>query len=71
LRAAGELIKGVRPELPEVAEAVDPVCNMTVEVGTARHKKDHGGNTYYFCCAGCLKTFAENPAAFIGLGKKS
>ncbi|MGH3864763.1 MAG: XdhC family protein [Pseudonocardiaceae bacterium] len=73
LRAAGEFIKGVRPELPEVAEAVDPVCNMTVEVGSARHKIDHGGNTYYFCCAGCLKVFSGDPAAFIGTsgGKES
>ncbi|MGH3773923.1 MAG: XdhC family protein [Pseudonocardiaceae bacterium] len=66
LRAAGELVKGVRPEISEVAEAVDPVCHMTVEVGSARHKVDHDGTTYYFCCAGCVKTFEGDPAAFAG-----
>jgi xanthine dehydrogenase accessory factor len=71
LRAAGELVKGVQPELPEIAEAVDPVCGMTVEVGSARHKVDHEGTTYYFCCAGCLKAFEGDPAAFAGLGAQS
>lgn len=73
LRAAGELGRGVRPETPEVevAEAVDPVCGMTVEVGSARHKVDHDGTTYYFCCAGCAKTFEGDPAAFAGSGAKS
>jgi len=71
LRAAGELVKGVRPEMPEIAEAVDPVCGMAVEVGSARHKVDHDGTTYYFCCAGCLKAFEGDPAAFAGSGTKS
>jgi xanthine dehydrogenase accessory factor len=71
LRAAGELVKGVRPEMPEVAEAVDPVCGMTVEVGSARHKVDYDGTTYYFCCAGCLKAFEGDLAASVGSGIKS
>jgi xanthine dehydrogenase accessory factor len=71
LRAAGELVKGVRPEMPEVAEAVDPVCGMTVEVGSARHKVDHDGTTYYFCCAGCRKAFEGDLAASAGSGTKS
>jgi xanthine dehydrogenase accessory factor len=71
LRAAGELVKGVRPKIPEIVEAVDPVCGMTVEVGSARHKVDHEGTTYYFCCAGCLKAFEGDPAAFAGSGAKS
>ena len=71
LRAAGELGTGVRPEIAEVAEAVDPVCGMTVEVNSARHKVDHDGTTYYFCCPGCLKAFSADPAAFLGSGAKS
>ncbi|MDQ3761321.1 MAG: XdhC family protein [Actinomycetota bacterium] len=71
LRAAGELVKGVRSEMPKIVEAVDPVCGMTVEVGSARHKVDHDGTTYYFCCAGCLKAFEGDPAAFAGSGAKS
>jgi xanthine dehydrogenase accessory factor len=71
LRAAGDLVQGARPEMPEVAEAVDPVCGMTVEVGSARQKVVYDGTTYYFCCAGCLKAFEGDPAAFAGSGTKS
>lgn len=71
LRAAGELVTGVRPKIPEIIEAVDPVCGMTVEVGSARHKVEHDGTTYYFCCAGCLKAFEIDPTAFAGSGAKS
>src|SRR5947199_2400198 len=41
LRAGDELVKGVRPARPEVAEAIDPLCGVTVDVGSARHKVDH------------------------------
>jgi xanthine dehydrogenase accessory factor len=71
LRAAGELGKGVRPEIAEIAETVDPVCGMTVEVRSARHKVDHDGTMYYFCCSGCVKAFEEDPAEFIGPKAKS
>ena len=66
LRAAGELAKGAPAEISEIEEAIDPVCGMTVEVGSARHKVDHDGVTYYFCCAGCLKTFEKDPVSFAG-----
>ncbi|MGH9195329.1 MAG: YHS domain-containing protein [Acidimicrobiia bacterium] len=39
---------------------------MTVEVGSARHKTDHDGASYYFCCAGCLKAFEKDPVSFAG-----
>jgi xanthine dehydrogenase accessory factor len=71
LRAAGELARGVRPELPEIVEAIDPVCGMTVEVESARHKVDHDGATYYFCAPGCARAFKKDPAEFIGSGAKS
>jgi xanthine dehydrogenase accessory factor len=73
LRAAGELEKSVRLELPESesVEAVDPVCGMTVEVASARHKVEHDGAMYYFCCAGCVKAFEGNPAEFVGSETRS
>ncbi|MGH3818282.1 MAG: XdhC family protein [Pseudonocardiaceae bacterium] len=73
LRAAGELGKGVRPELPEreIVEAIDPVCGMTVEVTSARYKVEHDGTMYYFCCAGCVKAFEGNPAEFTASETKS
>jgi len=39
------------------ADAIDPICGMTVDVATARHKAERAGQTYYFCCAGCHAQF--------------
>jgi len=39
------------------AEAIDPVCGMTVQIDDARHRLERGGETFYFCCAGCLSSF--------------
>jgi hypothetical protein len=29
--------------------AIDPVCGMTVDITTAKHKHSFGGSTWYFC----------------------
>jgi len=47
---------------PETHEAVDPICGMTVQIASARYRSVHEGRTYYFCSAGCLQKFEENPA---------
>ena len=41
----------------KLAEAVDPVCGMTVMANAAGLPLEHDGITYYFCCAGCRQTF--------------
>ena len=43
----------------------DPVCGMDVEPSTARHKLDHAGKTYYFCCASCLEKFRAHPDEYL------
>ncbi len=43
----------------KAAEAVDPVCGMTVAVAGARHTASVGGVVYYFCCAGCRSKFLQ------------
>ena len=48
---------------PLRAEAIDPICGMTVEVATARYTSERDGQTYYFCCAGCKKTFERAATA--------
>ena len=48
----------------QLAEAVDPVCGMTVTAGAAAMPAEHGGVTYYFCCAGCRQKFSQNPDAY-------
>jgi len=45
-------------------EAIDPICQMTVEVATAKYKSEYGGTTYYFCCAGCKQKFDQEPAKY-------
>jgi xanthine dehydrogenase accessory factor len=49
----------------ELLEAVDPVCGMTVAVGSDTPTAEHEGTTYWFCCAGCRSRFAKDPAAFL------
>src|SRR6185312_9332071 len=51
---------------PKSATTVkDPVCGMKVEPSTARHKLDHGGKTYYFCCVHCLEKFRARPEDYL------
>lgn len=65
LRATGELPAGVAgPSVSEVHEATDPICGMTVAVATARYRSTHEGRTYYFCAAGCLRTFEADRATY-------
>jgi xanthine dehydrogenase accessory factor len=73
LRASGALapVPAPRAELgrapraePAPAEAVDPVCGMTVTPGASARPAEHDGVTYYFCCAGCRQKFSENPGAY-------
>ena len=45
--------------------AVDPVCGMSVNADTAKHKLEHGEKTFYFCCGGCLEKFRAEPERFL------
>ena len=47
------------------AEAVDPVCAMTVDIATARYSLDYRSQTYYFCSAGCRRSFEKEPAKYV------
>lgn len=62
LKASGGFTETVEVSEPETA--IDPVCEMTVEVATARFKTEHGDGVYYFCAAGCQRAFETNPSAF-------
>ncbi|ADH87809.1 heavy metal translocating P-type ATPase [Ancylobacter novellus DSM 506] len=46
--------------------AKDPVCGMDVDPHTAQHRAEHGGRTYYFCCAGCRTKFVADPEKYLG-----
>ncbi|MEX2622191.1 MAG: XdhC family protein [Acidimicrobiia bacterium] len=59
---------GARPVVsinpPEVA--IDPVCEMEVDVASARWVSEHAGQKYYFCAPGCQKAFEAEPAKYVG-----
>jgi xanthine dehydrogenase accessory factor len=44
------------------ATAIDPVCQMIVEIATAQYSTEYNGSTYYFCCAGCKAAFDKHPS---------
>jgi xanthine dehydrogenase accessory factor len=48
-----------------LAMAVDPVCKMNVDIGTARHRAEVHGTTYYFCCAQCRARFVDDPSRYL------
>jgi Cu+-exporting ATPase len=45
---------------------LDPVCGMTVDPHTAKHRADYRGHTYYFCSAGCRSKFIADPQKYLG-----
>jgi xanthine dehydrogenase accessory factor len=47
------------------AEAIDPVCGMTVRIATARHRSDWAGRAVYFCCARCKDVFDADPTRYV------
>ena len=50
---------------PSPTEAIDPVCGMTVEIATARHKTEYAEQTYYFCAPGCKRSFEKDPEKYL------
>jgi len=48
-----------------MAPELDPVCGMTVDPATAKHRSEHGGKTYYFCAAGCKAKFDADPGKYL------
>jgi len=50
---------------PHAAETVrDPVCGMTVNPTTSKHRFDYRGETFHFCSASCRTKFAADPVAY-------
>ena len=41
--------------------AIDPICGMTVDPATAKYSSTIGGETVYFCSAGCKERFDAGP----------
>ncbi len=48
-----------------MAIAIDPVCEMEVEMESAVATSDYEGQTYYFCAPGCKIAFDADPVRYL------
>jgi len=51
--------------LTREAQALDPVCGMTVNPEAAAGSYEYNGKTYYFCSTHCLHKFRDDPEKFL------
>ncbi len=51
------------------ANVRDPVCGMSVDPATSRHRFDYRGETLHFCSAGCRTKFAADPKKYLDASK--
>jgi xanthine dehydrogenase accessory factor len=65
VKAGSTVAAGSTGGSAEPAEAVDPVCGMTVAADPSSYPLEHEGVTYYFCRAGCRREFEKDPAAYV------
>ena len=63
---AGPARSGERTPAAESAGKVkDPVCGMSVDPATAKHRAIHAGQDYFFCSAGCRAKFVADPSQYL------
>lgn len=61
-RTVAPMWHSIEPESRATPEtALDPVCGMTVEITPSTPTAEYEGQTYYFCCTGCRRTFERTP----------
>jgi len=53
------------PKLEEPAFEIDPVCDMKVDVATARFTAEHQGRKFYFCNPRCREKFLAKPETYL------
>ena len=56
---------------PTTGGVLDPVCGMTVDPHTAKHRADYHGHTYYFCSVGCKTKFTADPQKYLSKEEKA
>jgi xanthine dehydrogenase accessory factor len=52
-----------RPQ--EATLATDPVCGMSVQVASARHRSEVSNRSFYFCGARCKGIFDQEPTRYV------
>ena len=53
-----------KPTNTQNSGLTDPVCGMSV-TESSPHRHQHGGATYFFCSAHCVKKFAAEPEKYL------
>lgn len=61
-KLAKELTTDIDKFLPLVH---DPVCQMRISPKLASYATTHQNHNYFFCAAGCLEKFTNNPEKYI------
>lgn len=61
---AGQAVAAATP-----AEAIDPICGMTVAITADALRAEHAGTTYHFCAPGCRRRFLADPAAALAASR--
>ena len=51
-----------------VRTARDPVCGMSVDPATAKHRAEHDHRSYFFCSASCRTKFVAAPERYLKNG---
>lgn len=58
-------VKPVGVDPAPVTFVTDPVCGMTVDPLTSKHKFVHDGRAHWFCSSGCMAEFEREPAHYL------
>ena len=48
---------------------LDPVCGMLIVPERAAAQREHGGEVYFFCSAGCTRKFDADGTAYIAASR--
>jgi Cu+-exporting ATPase len=56
---------GDADKAPSAASAIDPVCGMTVDPATARHRTAYKSHDYFFCSGRCRERFEAEPEKYL------
>ncbi len=62
--AAGSAKQEGTQQASRPAQAIDPVCGMTVTAEPSGRPVRYEGDDYYFCCSGCRQAFEKDPDAY-------
>ena len=56
---------GPAPAKADDGKVKDPVCGMTVDPATAKHKATYKDQPYFFCSGGCKTKFEADPQRYL------